>query len=69
MDYFTEEDKKWFKVLQENPNKYKVIIDNDSVHIDKISEDEDGYTYTFNSYGYEFIHALLNHMGFNAEYC
>jgi len=67
MDYFTQEDHDWFQDVQELPEKYKIIIDNDAVWVEEIESGE--CVYTFTSYGYHFIHALLNDMGINAEYC
>jgi hypothetical protein len=67
---FTEEDKYWFEIVKETPSEYQIIIDNDSVWIE--TDNINGVTeciYTFNSYGYEFIYGLLNHIGINADYC
>ena len=70
MDYFTQEDHDWFKKVKEMPDKYKIVIDNDSICVDEIlGEDDEDCVYTFNSYGHYFIHALLNDMGINAEFC
>jgi len=68
MDYFTQDDHFWFMKVCEVPEKYKIVIDNDSIWVDTVS-DEPECVHTFNSYGYHFIHALLNDMGINAEYC
>lgn len=68
MDNFTQEDHDWFQKIKENPNKYKIVIDNDCVSVDTVGDDPED-VYTFSSFGYEFIHALLNDMGINAEYC
>jgi len=67
MDYFTQEDHDWFQDVQELQEKYKINIDNDEVWVEEIESGE--CVYTFTSYGYHFIHALLNDMGINAEYC
>jgi len=67
MGYFTQEDHDWFQKVKENPNKYKIVIDNDCISVDTV-EDDSMNVYTFSSF-YEFIHALLNDMGINAEYC
>lgn len=67
MDYFTQEDHNWFKKVWEMPEKYKIVIDNDSICVDDIEKEK--CVYTFNSYGYYFVHALLNDMGINAEFC
>jgi len=67
MDYFTQEDHDWFKKVQEMGDKYKIVIDNDAVWVEDIEKEE--CVYDFSTYGYYFIHALLNDMGINAEYC
>lgn len=71
MDYFTQEDHDWFKKVQEMPDKYKIVIDNDSVWVETVEtvDDDPICVYTFNSYGYYFIHALLDDIGINVEYC
>ena len=62
---FSKEEHNWLKKIQEFPEKYNVVIDNDAVWI----QDEDEEVFTFNNYGYEFIYELLNDMGINAELC
>jgi hypothetical protein len=69
MDYFTQEDHDWFKKVQELPEIYMIVIDNDSIWVDEKVDDDAICAYTFNSYGYEFIHALLKDMGINCEFC
>lgn len=68
MGCFTQEDHDWFKRVQEMGDKYKITIDNDCVWVDTIGDDFD-CVYTFSCYGYEFIHAMLNDMGINADFC
>ena len=67
MEYFTQEDHDWFKKVLELPEVYKVVIDNDYIWINDIKKEE--CVYIFNSYGQYFIHALLNDMKINAEFC
>lgn len=71
MDYFTQKDREWFEKAKRFPEQFRIIIDNDAVWIDDIFNGEDDATtvYTFNSYGYQFIHALLKDMDMNCEYC
>jgi len=70
MDYFTQEDHDWFQRVKEQPSEYQIIIDNDSIWIETYDENlETICVYTFSSYGYEFIHALLKDMGVNADFC
>jgi hypothetical protein len=68
MDYFTSDDHFWFIQVCEFPGKYKIVLDNDSIWVETI-DDEPKCAYTFNSYGYHFIHALFFEMGINVEYC
>lgn len=72
MDIFTQEDHDWFEKVSFFPEQYKVVIDNDCIWVENIVtevEDEPECLYTFSSYGYYFIHAVLNDMGINAEFC
>lgn len=70
MGIFTQEDHIWFKHVQSMPDKYMIIIDNDSVWVQWLTgEYQYDCAYTFSLYGYEFIHGLLNDMGINAEFC
>ncbi len=68
MDYFTQEDHDWFRRVQEMGDKYKIVIDNDSIWVDTTDDDPE-CVHIFNTYGYYFIHALLNDMGINADFC
>lgn len=67
MDHFTLDDKEWFIKVQEHPDTYKIIIDNDGIWVEEFDNNE--CVYTFTSYGYNFVYALLNLMCINAEYC
>lgn len=67
MDTFTLEDSKWFTTVRDYPYEYKIVIDNDCVWVDSIENNE--CVYTFSTYGYYFIHALLNDIGINVEFC
>jgi len=72
MNEFTQEDSDWFKRVQEMPDRFLVVIDNDSVWVEDIelAEGEIGCcVYTFNLYGYEFIYALLKDIGVNCDMC
>ncbi|UWG96817.1 hypothetical protein LPY66_18360 [Dehalobacter sp. DCM] len=68
MDNFTQEDHDWWKRIQETPEKYKVVIDNDCVWVDLAEEDQE-CVYTFSTFGNYFIHALLIDMGINVGCC
>lgn len=57
----------WLNEVKNNPTKYKIVVDNDSIWIDSI-EDED-CVFQFNNFGEDFIVDLLTAFGFNAEFC
>jgi hypothetical protein len=70
MDYFTQEDRDWLENVKQYPSLYQIIIDNDSIWVETDNENgEAECLYTFSTYGYYFIHALLNDMGINVDYC
>lgn len=66
MDYWTQEDHDWLKRVQEMPSKYKIIVGDDCVWVETV-DDDPTCVYEFYSYGYCFIHALLDDMGINTE--
>lgn len=68
MDYFSQEDHDWFQRVQEMDYQYKIVIDNDSVWVETVGDNPE-CVHTFDSYGQNFIHAVLNDMGINASYC
>ena len=68
MDYFTQEDHDWFARVTEMKDEYKIVIDNDVIWVETAEEDSE-CVHTFSTYGDYFIHALLNDIGINAEYC
>lgn len=67
MDTFTLQDSEWFTTVRDYPQEYKIVIDNDCVWVESIKDNE--CVYTFSTYGYYFIHALLNDIGINVEFC
>lgn len=66
------EDRKWLKKCIDNPDKYKIYVDNDDIFVVEITEeDPDGMDvspYTFNDFGEEFIVWLLKELGINADF-
>ena len=63
----TKLEKQWLKKVKDNPNLYQITVDNDSIWVDDIGENE--CVFEFNEFGQEFIIELLNELGYNAEGC
>ena len=63
----SNEEVKWLKQVKKYPNRFKIVVDSDSVWVEDHVEDE--WKFDFNSYGVEFIHDVLNQLGYNTEYC
>lgn len=57
---FNEEDKEWLDRCRINPEKYHIIVDNDSICVEW--DDPDDF-YEFNTYGTYFIQQLLDYIG------
>lgn len=61
-----EIEKDWILKCKMYPNKYRIMVDNDSIFIDDIEKEE--FVFNFNYYGYEFAKELLDYIGCNVEY-
>ena len=59
-------EKKWIIKCKTHPDKYRIMIDNDSIFIDDMEKEE--FVFEFNSYGYELAKELLDYIGCNTEY-
>lgn len=59
-------EKKWILKCKTHPDKYRIMIDNDSIFIDDMEKEE--FVFEFNSYGYEFAKELLDYIGCNTEH-
>lgn len=59
-------EKKWILKCKTHPDKYRIMIDNDSIFIDDMEKEE--FVFEFNSYGYELAKELLDYIGCNTEY-
>ena len=57
----------WLEEMRKNPSNYKIIVDNDSIWIDSLADED--CVFQFSDFGQDFIVNILNHMGFNAEHC
>lgn len=67
---FTEKEAEWLKLCIEDNDKYRLVVDNDSVWVDKnMGYGEFDCVFTFNDYGQDFIVKILNYIGCNAENC
>lgn len=63
-----KEDKEWLEKCIQNPNKYKIFVDNDMVFVvDAINDMEESY-YTFTDFGYDFVYDLLKYLKCNVEF-
>ncbi len=68
----TKEDREWLKKCIDEPDKYKIFVDNDMIFVAELTEeDPEGMEvspYTFNDFGEEFILWLLRELGINADF-
>ena len=65
----TKNDIRLLELAKGNPKKYQIVIDNDHIWVDNISNEEAMFVGSFENYGYEFAYNLLNHLGYNVDYC
>lgn len=68
-----KKDKEWLKKTLDNPEGYKIYVDNDDVFVVEVTkEDPDGIDsdviYTFSNFGYDFIVGILEYLGANVDY-
>ena len=63
----TEQEQVWLMKCKDNPEKYKIVVDNDCIWIEDIDEDES--VFDFCEYGQYFIIDLLNALGFKCSGC
>ena len=68
MKNFNNEDKKWIENCKNNPNRYKIYVDNDNIFVVNITKNEEEYMHTFQCWGYDFIVQILNHLKINADW-
>lgn len=66
MGYFDELEKEMFEKCTNHPERFSIRVDNDSIHVD--DADDEQFRFSFNSFGYCFAHALLEHLGCNVEF-
>jgi hypothetical protein len=73
---FTEEEKKWIDKCKKFPTLYQIVVDNDSIWIDGLSDDvgddklhDTTFEFSFHDYGEDFILNLLKYIGCSADGC
>lgn len=67
------EDDKWIKKCLDDPERYKIYVDNDDIFVVEVTEAEDDYygdsiVYSFSCFGYDFVVVLLEYLGANVDY-
>ena len=65
---FSTKDKEWIDKCKNNPNKYKIYVDNDDVSVVIEKDGEEEAIYSFTNFGYDFIVQILNYIGCNADW-
>jgi hypothetical protein len=63
-------DKDLLDKIMKDKKRYSIVVDNDAVHVqdNQIDEDDDFYWVTFDEFGYHFIVALFEYLGFDSDY-
>lgn len=62
------QDELWIKKCIDNPNKYKIYVDNDEVFVVEIIDDDENTVYSFSRFGYDFIVVLFRYLKCNVTY-
>lgn len=68
-----KQDTEWLHKCIDDPERYKIYVDNDDIFIVEITNDDpDGMDskvlYTFTNFGYDFVVDILNYLGANVDY-
>lgn len=68
-----EKDIKWLQMCLDNPERYKIYVDNDDIFVVEITKDdpdgmESAVMHSFSNFGYDFIVDILNYLGANVDY-
>lgn len=61
-------DKEWLNKCIQNPDKYKIFVDNDEIFVVDAENDMEESYYTFSNFGYDFVYDLLKYLKCNVEY-
>lgn len=62
------QDELWIKKCIDNPNKYKIYVDNDDVFVVETTDDDENTVYSFSRFGYDFIVVLFRYLKCNVSY-
>jgi len=62
---FNNQDKCMLDSIIQNPNDYKIYVDNDCISVCKV--DDENFNYDFSEYGYYFALQLLRYLGIDAD--
>ena len=65
-EMFNSIEKAWLEKCTQQPDKYKVEVDNDAIFVTDIEEND--CVFSFDDFGYHFALNLLKHIGCNADY-
>ena len=60
-------DQKWIKKCIDDPETYKIYVDNDDVFVVEVTNDEE-CVYSFSCFGYDLIVVILEYLGANVDY-
>ena len=59
-------EKEWIVKCQREPNKYKILVDNDAIFVEDLKTEE--AIFYFDDYGYHFVKNLFAFLGCNVDY-
>ena len=66
---WNKEDEKWLEKCINNPEKYRIFVDNDDVFVvDAQNDDWEGALYTFSEFGYDMLFHVLRFLKCNVDY-
>ena len=66
--FMNNEDKEWLEKCIQNPDKYKIFVDNDMIFVVDANNDMDTVYHTFSNFGYDFVYDLLTYLKCNVEF-
>lgn len=65
---FNVEEHNWLQKAKQNPKRYTIQVDNDSVWVvDTEQPEEEQFVFSFDSFKNYFIYELLDDMGFSVR--
>ena len=63
-----KEDEEWLEKCINNPDKYRILVDNDDVFVVDVQNEECESLYTFSAFGYDMLFHVLKFLKCNVEY-